>query len=174
MREYQQECFRIARAGRDGAGTVLTVEHPQDFAVPYIDSAWSNGHLNADVQTTNGETTYRGVGTPVPLWHLVFHDALHLPTPGGEQIEAMLYAQVPHFRLTGKPIPLDELRHKKTVLAFHQDAGFLEMTDHEILSTDGNVQRSVFGSGLEISVVRSEGTFCINDGRAKTKGMTKL
>lgn len=174
MREYQLECFRIARAGRDGAGPVLSIERPRDFAVPYIDSAWSNGHLSADLHTTTGEITYRSVGIPVPLWHLVFHDALHLPTPGGEQIEAMLYAQVPHFRLTGKAISLEELRHKKTVLAFHQDAGFLEMTDHEILSADGNVQRSVFGGGLEISVIRSEGTFCINDGRAKTKGMTRL
>ena len=66
------------------------------------------------------------------------------------------------------------MRHKKTVLAFHQDAGFLEMSDHQILSADGNAQRSVFGGGLEISVVRSEGTYCINDGRGKTKGMTRL
>lgn len=174
MRQYQQECFGIARAGRGGQQMVLSVEHPRDYAVPYIDSAWSNSHVSADVQTTASVSTYRSVGIPVPLWHLVFHDAVHLPSPGGEQIEAMLYAQVPHFRLTGQTIPLDELRHKKTVLAFHQDAGFLEMTDHEILSTDGNIQRCVYGGGLEISVIRSEGTFCINDGRAKTKGMTRL
>jgi hypothetical protein len=174
MRQYQRECLQQVRAGRQGQPAVMSIEHPQDFVVPYVDSAWSNGHVSADVQTTEGVSTYRTVGIPVPLWHLVFHDTMHLPSPGGEQIEAMLYAQVPHFRLTGKHVPLEELRHKKTVLAFHQDAGFLEMTDHEILSPEGNVQRSVFGNGLEISVVRSEGTYCINDGRGKTKGMTRL
>ena len=97
MRQYQEECFEIVRAGREGAGVVLTVEHPRDFAVPYVDSAWSNGHVSADVQTTEGVSVYRSVGIPVPLWHLVFHDCMHLPSPGGEQIEAMLYAQVPHF-----------------------------------------------------------------------------
>lgn len=173
-RQHQAECLQMVRAGQSGQRCVLTVEHPCDFAIPYIDSAWSNGHFTANVRTTGGESAYRCVGIPVPLWHLVFHDALHLPTPGGEQVEAILYAQVPHFRLTGRPIPLEELRHKKTVLAFHRDAGFLEMTDHQVLSSDGNVQRCVYGGGLEISVIRSECTYEINDGRARTKGMTRM
>ncbi len=173
-RQQQIECFQAARAGQAGQRSVLAVERPMDFAIPHIDSAWSNRHFTAGVQTASGEVNYRHVGIPVPLWHLVFHDAVHLPSPGGEQVEAILYAQAPHFRLSGQSIPLDELRHKKTVLAFHNDAAFLEMTDHQVLSADGNVQKCVYGGGLEISVIRSDGTYAINDGRAKTKGMTRM
>lgn len=173
-RRLQCESLALARAGQAGQEIVLTVEHPRDFAIPYIDSAWGNGHFTADVQTTTGESLYRSVGIPVPLWHLVFHDALHLPAPGGDPAETILYGQVPHFRLTGQPVPLDDLRRKRTALLLHQDVGFLEMTDYEILSRNGDVARSVFGGGLEVAVIRSEANYSVSDGRARTRGMTRL
>jgi len=173
-RRQQNEIFQIARAGSDGQGVVLFVEHPRDFAIPYIDSGWSNGHFSADVMTTTGESTYQVVGIPVPLWHLAFHDALTLPSPGQPAIEALLYAQTPHFRLDGEPIPARRIAQAKVLVALHEDVGFAEMTDHKILSADGSVQKCVYAGGLEVEVDKKKGTYRISNGRAKTKGTRKL
>jgi len=174
-RRMQNEIFKIARAGADGRGIVLSVEHPRDFAIPYIDSAWSNGHLSADIVTTTGDHVYRAVGIPVPLWHLVFHDALHLPTPNAPLIEGLLYGQVPRFRLEGGRLPTArEITRAKVLIALHQDVALLEMTDHKILNPDGSAQKCVFAGGIEVEVDKKAGTYRISDGRAKTKGFKKL
>jgi hypothetical protein len=173
-RQLQNESFQLTRAGADGQQIVLSVEHPRDFAIPYLDFGWSIGHLSADVLTTTGQPSYEAVGIPTPLWHLVFHDALCLPSPSESLLEALLYAQAPYFWLRGKPLPAKELTQKKVLLALHEDAGFAEMTGHQLLSDDGNVQKCVYQDGLEVQINKQEGTYRISDGKAKTKQTKKL
>ena len=173
-RQIHNEIFQLVRNGSDGQMVVLSVEHPRDYSIPYLDFAWSNGHFSADVPNTKGEMQTQAIGTPVPLWHLVFHDALCLPAPGRDLLEALLYAQAPYFWPTGKPIVAAELKQKKVLLSLHQDAAFAEMTDHELLSNDGSVQKCVYDRGLEVEVDKTKGTYRISRGKARTKGTQKL
>ena len=173
-RERMNESFRITRGGADGQMVVLSVEHPRDYSVPYLDFGWGIGHLSADVPNTEGVFQTRVVGIPVPLWHLVFHDALCLPASGPDLAQALLYAQAPYFWPGRRPITATELTKKKVLLKLHEDAGFAEMTDHEILSSDGTVQKSTFDAGLEVEVNTKTGTYRISAGKARTKGRRKL
>lgn len=175
----QIESCRIVRDGKGGSSgqrVVLSVEHPRDFCVPYLDFAWSNGHFSADVTTTGGGSEYRSIGIPVPLWNLVFHDAMTLPVSGDDDlIEALLYASAPYFHNTEKvDFTAKEIARKKAVLKFHEDAAFLEMTGHELLNAEGTAQKCIYAGGLEVEVDKFKNTYKINSGRAKTKGTGKL
>jgi len=170
----QNEACRITREGKDGQGVVLSVEHPRDWMVPYVDFGWSIGHFSADVVTTAGESQYQPVGIPVPLWHLVFHDAVCLPNPDGNELESMLYAQAPYFWLSKGKMPAPkELAAKKAVLALHEDAAFSEMTGHKLLSADGSVQKCIYG-GIEVEVDKKKCVYKVSGGKAKTNGWKKL
>ena len=173
-RALHNEIFQIVRNGQDGQMVVLSVEHPRDYSVPYLDFGWSLGHLCIDVPTTAGGGAYAAEGIPVPLWHLVFHDAVCIPAPGDNLPEALLYAQAPYFWPTRTTISAEELRKKKLLLELHAEAGFAEMTGHKVLSPDGTVQRCTYAGGLEVEVNKKTGHYRINDGQAATKGTRKL
>jgi len=173
-RERMNETFEIVRRGADGQMVVLSVEHPRDYSAALLDFGWSLGHLSIDVPTTAGAGSYAAEGIPVPLWHLVFHDAVAVPSPGRNLAEALLYGQAPYFWPTRAAIPAAEMRRKKVLLKLHEDVGFAEMTGHEILSADGSVQRSTFAGGVEVDVDKAAGSYCISAGKARTKGARKL
>jgi hypothetical protein len=118
----------------------------------------------------------RAIGTPVPLWHLVYHDALCLPNDG-DPLEAMLYAQAPYFFLGREESDWQDpaaLARKKVLLALHEDAAFADLCDHKILDEAGMVQQCVFDGGLEVAVNKCDSTYRISGGRAATDGWTKL
>jgi len=173
-RERMGEACRIVRDGAEGEPVVMSVEHPRDFGVPYLDFGWSLGHLSADVPNTEGVYETRVVGLPVPLWHLAFHDAVAVPSPRGDLIEALLYAQAPYFWPGRKALPAGGLAARKVLLALHADAGFAEMTGFELLASDGSAARSTFDGGLTVEVERPARRYRISDGGAKTRGWRKL
>ena len=172
-RQLHNEAFQIVRNGADGQMVVLSVEHPRDYSLPYLDFGWGIAHLAADVPNLEGTMVTQVVGTPVPLWHLAFHDALCLPS-GGDGLEALLYAQAPYFWLRGKDVPPAEIAQKKVLLKLHEDAGLAEMTGHEILNADGSAQKCTYARGLEVEVDKKKRTYRISDGRGKTQGTGKL
>ena len=173
-RQIHNEIFQMVRNGADGQGIVLSVEHPRDYSIPYLDFGWGIGHFTADVPNVAGTLQTQAIGTPVPLWHLVFHDALCLPGSGADLAETLLYAQAPYFWLRGEAVPAAEVSQKKTLLKLHEDAAFAEMTGHELLSEDGSVQKCTYARGLEVEVDKAKGTYRINTGRAKTRGTKSL
>lgn len=173
-RRIMNECFKMTRNGKGGEGIVLSVEHPRDYSVPYLDFGWSIGHFSADVVIVGGDNRFKQVGIPVPLWHLAFHDALCLPDPRGNLLQTMLYAQAPYFWLRGEQPRAKEIKIKKQILRLHKDVGFAEMTGHKLLSKDGNVQKCVYANGLEVEVDKKKGTYRISEGRARTKGKVKM
>jgi len=130
--------------------------------------------MSIDVPTTAGAGQYAAEGIPVPLWHLVFHDAVAVPAPGNNPAEALLYAQAPYFWLGRGPIPAAEIATKKALLKLHQDVGLEEMTDHAIVSADGAVQRCTYAGGLEVQVNKKTARYRISGGRAKTQGTRKI
>ncbi len=176
-RQITNEAFQIVRNGKGGQMVVLSCEHPRAYSVPHLDFGWNIGHFATDVPNIQGTMETMAIGTPVPLWHLVFHDALCLPSTGKSLLETLLYAQAPYFWLSGERADWrdgESLARKKTVLALHEDAAFAEMTGHEILDGDGMVQKCTYDGGLEVEVNKCDGTYRINTGKAATKGWTKL
>jgi hypothetical protein len=175
-RQVTNEIFRIVRNGKDGQMVALSCEHPRGYSVPWLDFGWGIGHFSADVPNMQGTMETKSIGIPVPLWHLVYHDALCLPS-GGDLLEALLYAQAPYFFLSREGSDGQDAAavvRKKVLLSLHEDAAFADMCDHKILDEAGLVQRCVYDSGLEVEVNKSDGTYRINTGRAATKGWTKL
>lgn len=172
-RMIHNEIFQLVRNGSGGQGVVLSVEHPRDYSIPYLDFGWGIGHFSADVPNLQGTMETAAIGTPVPLWHLAFHDALCLPS-GGDLAEAMLYAQAPYFWPGRRNITPAELNGKKAVLKLHEDAAFAEMTGHELLSDDGSVQKCIYDGGLEVEVDKAKGAYRVSDGKAKARSWTKL
>ncbi len=175
-RQITNEIFRIVRNGRDGQRVALSCEHPRGYSVPWLDFGWGIGHFAADVPNLQGTMETRSIGTPVPLWHLVYHDALCLPS-AGDLLEALLYAQAPYFFLGREEIDGQDpatLARKKVLLALHEDAAFADLCDHKILDEAGMVQECVFDSGLEVAVNKCDSTYRISGGRAATKGWARL
>ncbi len=172
-RQIHNEVFQLVRNGAEGQMVVLSVEHPRDYSLPYLDFGWGIGHLSTDVPNVEGAMETRTVGTAVPLWHLAFHDALCLPS-GGDLLEALLYGQAPYFWLRGQPVAPAEIARKKVLLRLHEDAGFAEMTGHELLSADGAAQKCTYEGGLEVEIDKKAGTYRISGGKARTRGTRKL
>ncbi len=175
-RQVTNEIFQIVRNGRDGQMVVLSCEHPNGYSIPYLDFGWGIGHFSADVPNLQGTMETKAIGTPVPLWHLVYHDALCLPN-AGNPLEALLYAQAPYFFLGGQAGDWRDpatLARKKVLIALHQDAAFADLCDHRILDDAGQVQKTVFDGGLEVEVNKCDGTYRISGGRAATGGWTRL
>jgi hypothetical protein len=175
-RQITNEIFQIVRNGRDGQMVVLSCEHPRGYSVPYLDFGWGIGHFAADVPNLQGTMETMSIGVPVPLWHLVYHDALCLPN-GGDPLEALLYAQAPYFFIGHDRADWQDpaaVARKKILLSLHQDAAFADLSDHKILDDAGQVQKCTFDSGLEVEVNKRDNTYRISDGRAATKGWTKL
>lgn len=175
-RQITNELFQLVRNGKDGQMVVLSCEHPRGYSVPFLDFGWNIGHFATDVPNLQGTMETRSVGIPVPLWHLVFHDALCLPSTGN-LLEALLYAQAPYFWLTGERMDWQDpatLARKKVLLTLHQDAAFADLCDHTILDDAGMVQKCVYDSGLEVEVNKCDNTYRISSGRAATKGWLKL
>ena len=147
---YRAECFNLART-RAG---VISSEEPSDWAVPHID--WVD-HVHT------AEAEGRPAGIPVPLFSLVYHDAMLVPwgtsnepsaggfVPKGDApfLHAALNAGLPWMSL----IPDDDaLERAQTLCDLHRRVGRLEMTRHEFLDAGHRRQRTTFADGTTVTV----------------------
>jgi hypothetical protein len=170
--QYTNEMLRTVR--NEGKRVVLSCEHPKFYSVPDLDFGWGISNMKADVQLAGGGSATESVGVPVPLWHLVFHDALWLPQYGENYLSQMLYMEAPYLQNTKEGPGDRELAMKLRVCKLNEVAGFDEMTDFSF-ENDGAVQSSEFSSGVRVQVNRAEKTFRIQGPRAvATKGTERL
>jgi hypothetical protein len=146
--EYRAACFDLART-RAG---VIGSEEPCDWAVPCID--WVD-HVHT------AEADGRPAGIPVPLFSLVYHDAMLVPW--NDRLQAALNAGLPWMSLT----PDDaELERARALCALHRRVGRLEMTRHEFLDDSHQLQRSTFADGTAVTVDFETGSLEIAAGGA--------
>ncbi len=129
-------------------GVVLGSEWGADFGIRYLDYA-SSRHS-------------RAAGESIPLWPLVFHDAVFSVRSGsaGRQarpgwLENMLWGYVVSFRVNGFDGWKEQAEDFKST--FHVDRwneriGAEEMTEHKFLTDDFAVEQTTFGNGLSIIV----------------------
>ena len=126
-------------------GVLLGSEESADFGVPYVD--WFE---NRD---------QRVQGRSIPLWPLVFHDAVFGTRYGGVTregaypgwLEDMLWGYLPHFRINSPDWNQDELfRSLDHVDQWNERIGTTEMTSHKFLTSDYTVEQTAFSTGDSI------------------------
>jgi hypothetical protein len=170
---YTTEIFRTVR--EHGKKVVLSCEHPKFYAVQDLEFGWGIGHLTADVEVIGGGHQTECVGIPVPLWHLVFHDAIWLPLHGDKYLWNMLYGQAPYYANTPDGPSDKELAAKKKLCALNAVVGFDEMTDFRIVDEATLTVESEFSSGVKVRVNHARDTYRIwGPRKIATKRMEKL
>ncbi len=150
--KYRNKCFGIVRALLG----VTSSEEPADYAVPHLDLV-HHGPYALDPNPGSGPA----MGIPIPLFNLVYHDAIILPwtstvTKGGWGIpdndsgytHCLLNAGIPYLSLSPDKAELGRMRN---ACALHQRVGLLEMTNHEFLDKSHRKQRTTFADGTTVT-----------------------
>jgi len=162
---YRGECFDYVRS----RGGIVSSEEPTDWAVPHIDLV-HHGPYALDPNPGKGPA----MGIPVPLFSLVYHDALILPWSMGKgawgiheadlgMLHALLNAGIPYIGLDPGQDEMDRVRQ---VCDLHEWAGLLEMTNHEFLDSSYRKQRSTFADGTQVEIDLDKDSFKINYGES--------
>lgn len=136
--ELRARCFAIIR---DLEG-IVSSEEPVDYAVPHL-------HLVHHGPMISPSLDEFETGKPlptVPLWTLVYHDALLLPW--GTHTEAGLFGGMPYLAL--KPSRA-QIAGARRVGRLHSRVALEEMVGHEFLNEDHTRQRTVFADGTVVT-----------------------
>ncbi len=107
------------------------------------------------------------MGIPVPLFNLVYHDALLLPWSLGKgewgipqndlgYLHGLANAGMPYLSL---PPDEEELEQVRTMCALHKRVGLSEMTNHEFLDESFRKQRTTFADGTTVTIDLDKDTF---------------
>ncbi len=139
--------FRAAsfRWVRNNLGLVGT-EAAADWVIPYVDFGSANPGT--------------GTAIPVPLYQLVYHDAIVTPMSGGsaaDNLTGFLYGGVPQIWARGE-ITDESLGWIRRMAALHARVGMSEMTNHEFLDRNYRKERTTFADGTTVTVDRDAGT----------------
>ena len=159
--KYRGMCLDFVRA----MGGVVSSEEPADWAIPHIDLV-HHGPYALVPDPGHGPA----MGVPVPLFNLVYHDALLLPWSLGKgawgipendlgYLHALANAGLPYLSLQpGK----EELEQVRVLCALHQRVGLLEMTKHEFLDKSFRKQRTTFADGTTVTIDLDQSTFTVD------------
>lgn len=134
-------CFHWVRNNLGIVGT----EAGSDWVIPYVDFVTG---------------AKQGSVIPVPLYELVYHDAVMAPEGGtGDYLRCLLnggYPTVPR-NIQDK----NELKILKTIIALHKRVALCEMTDHEFLDSEHNKERTTFSDGTTVTIDKKAKAFDI-------------
>jgi hypothetical protein len=139
--KYEAMCFKWVRNHLGIVGT----EDGADWVIPYVDYA-------------NEASAGRCIS--VPLYNLVYHDAVMTPEGGVKgYLRCLLnggYPEVP--RDTSNQKEMDLMRQ---IIALHERVALLEMTNHEFLDKNRRKERSTFADGTTVTIDRDANSFTI-------------
>ena len=164
---YRAECFGYIRH----AWGIVSSEEGQDWTIPYIDMVH---HLPFSF-AIDGSGDCQGV--PVPLFNLVYHDALitpwassHQPSPGSwipknriPYLCGLLNAGIPYVSLDATAEDIADLQPWREL---NKRVALLEMTDHRFLSDDRLEEETTFADGTRVHVNHRDGTWNITAARS--------
>lgn len=157
---YRGQCFDLIR---DLEG-VVSSEEPADWAIKHL-------HLvhHAPFALDPNPGSGPAMGVPIPLFTLVYHDALVVPWSLGRGgwgipdedlgfLHALACGGVPYVALTPDPAQLEQVR---TVCALHRRVALEPLLSHEF--TDGSHRRhkSRFADGTTVEVDFETGKYRI-------------
>lgn len=168
---YLNECFKTVR--EEGKKVLLSCEHPKFYGVPNLDFGWQVGHMHADVEVEGGAHKTEPIGIPIPLWHLVFHDAIW-SLMFKDYGRILLYGCTASFSIEDHRASEPELNWKLKTCALNELVGFDEMTDFEVRN-GGMELESSFSSGVRVTFNPAEKTYRIRGAKGvNTAGFERL
>jgi hypothetical protein len=123
---------------------IVGTEDGADWVVPYVDYV-TDANLGATI--------------PVPLYELVYHDAILTPEGGlRDPLRCLLYGGFPGVPRGGSPGEKD-WEMMRTIMALHKRIALLEMTNHEFLGNSYRKERTTFSDGTTVTIDRDSDTF---------------
>ncbi len=136
-------------------GGVVSSEEPSGWSVPYLDLV-HHGPYALDPNPGKGPA----MGVPVPLFNLVYHDALLIPwslergawgIPEKDlgYLHGLGNAGLPYLGLDPDERQLEQVR---TMAALHARVGLLELVRHEFLDPTWRRQRFTYADGTIVTI----------------------
>jgi len=159
--KYRGYCLDFIRS----KGGVVSSEEPADWAIPHIDLV-HHGPYALVPNPGRGPA----MGIPVPLFNLVYHDALLLPWSLGKGAWGIPENDLGYLHglansglayLSLRPGE-KELVRVRTMSALHERVGLSEMTNHEFLDESFRRQRTTFADGTKVTIDLNSDTFEIS------------
>jgi len=158
---YRGECFDYVRSW----GGVVSSEEPADWAVPYLDLV-HHGPFALDPNPGSGPA----MGIPIPLYDLVYHDAILLPWSLGKGawgipendlgfLHGMGNAGLPYLSIEPSD---EELARVKAMCALNARVGLLELMQHEFLDGSLRRQRFTYADGTMVTIDLDAGTYSVS------------
>jgi hypothetical protein len=155
---------------------IVGTEAGSDWVIPYVDM--STGHAY-------------GKAIPVPLYNLVYHDAIVTMNSGDSMYSILLGEGINVVRTAAASgrggngtrarggateadaakraalhpaftEPAQILKLEKDALALQERVGLLEMTNHEFLDKDYRIERTTFSDGTTVTVDWDKMTYDVN------------
>ena len=148
---YRGECLDFVRS----YGGVVSSEEPSDWSVRHLDLV-HHGPFALSPNPGKGPA----MGIPVPLFNLVYHEALLMPwsldrgawgIPEKDLgfLHGLANGGMPYVGLNPGP---EELQRVRAMCALHQRVALLEMTRHEFLDASRRRQRTTFADGTRVTI----------------------
>jgi hypothetical protein len=156
--KYRGTCLDFIRS----TGGVVSSEEPADWAIPHIDLVHHGPYALAP-NPGHGPA----MGIPVPLFNLVYHDAILLPWSLGKgawgipendlgYLHGLANAGLAYLSLNPSE---KELVRVRMMSALNERVGLLEMTNHEFLDKSYRKQRTTFADGTKVTIDLDSNTF---------------
>lgn len=173
--EYRRKCFDLLRA----RGYVVSSEEPTDAFMPTLDLVHHAPfavnpfpHVWSDAEA---------FGIPIPLFNLVYHDALITPWDMGERggwgipnelsgrLLCLLNAGAPYATPPYGEADADaeQVARVHEAAALAERCAFAEMVNHEFLNAERTKQRTTFSNGVRVTVDFATGAYEIEMEEAK-------
>jgi len=158
---YRGECLDFVRSW----GGVVSSEEPSDWSIPHLDLV-HHGPYALNPNPGKGPA----MGIPIPLFNLVYHDALLMPwsldrgawgIPEKDLgfLHALGNAGLPYLSLAPDEA---ELRRVRTVAALHRRVGLLEMTSHRFLNPARRRQEFGYADGTRVTIDLDADTWTVS------------
>ena len=135
---------------RHNLGLVMT-ESGADWVIPFVDSVNNSGGT--------------GRAIPVPLYNLVYHDAVIMSYGSRDQatlLRGLLGGGVPEMPVVQTGLDERILTLIRTLAKLHERIALVEMTNHEFLDNNFRKERSTFADGTTVTVDWDKNTFNIS------------
>ena len=158
--KYRRDCFDFIRTQVG----VVSSEEPADWAIPYLDLV-HHGPFALNPNPGQGPA----MGIPVPLFSLVYHDAIFLPWSLGKgawgipekdlgYLHGIANAGLPYLSIQPSEAELERVR---TMCKLNKRLDLVEMTNHKFLDENYRKQQTMFADGTIVSIDLDNDTYTI-------------
>jgi len=158
--EYRGDCFDFIRTNVG----VVSSEEPADWAIPHLDLV-HHGPFALDPNPGHGPA----MGIPVPLFSLVYHDAIFMPWSLGKGVwgipendsgylHGIAHAGLPYLSITPS---IEELERVQVMCKLNKRLALVEMTNHRFINDKYRIQETSFADGTKIEINLDKNTYSV-------------